>query len=88
MRWLMADFLVISVNGLMYPNLEDWIFYRVIPDISVIFRESTLTISDSSPVDSPNRFHQSFGPLAMRYRAPVTPGWLRGERVGLMTWWL
>ena len=38
---------------LMYPDLEDRIFNRVISDISAVLRETTLTISDAIQTDSP-----------------------------------
>ena len=37
---------------LKYPNPDYWIFNRVISDISVVLRETTLTISDSTETGS------------------------------------
>ena len=36
-----------------YPNPEDSIFYRIISDIFVVLRETTLTISDSTETGTP-----------------------------------
>ena len=41
------------MSFLRYPNREDRIFNRVISDISVVLRETTLTISDSIQTGSP-----------------------------------
>ena len=38
---------------LRYPDPEDWIFNRVVSDISVVLRKTTLTISVSSETGSP-----------------------------------
>ena len=40
-------------KGLSYPDSEDRIFNRVITDISVVLKETTLTISDSIETGSP-----------------------------------
>ena len=44
---------LIMAEELRYPNPEDWIFNRVISDISIVQRETTLTISDSVEIVSP-----------------------------------
>ena len=40
-------------NGLSYQDSEDRTFNRAFSDVSVVFREITLTISDSIETDSP-----------------------------------